>query len=69
MKQNVYLITFYLKSKREIIIHDTDIDSIFQSIYSTIMTKIRKYQAEDLGWTFDSVIEKSKRFKIQTFKR
>lgn len=47
--------TFYSKSKAESIFHDTDIDSIFESIYSTIITK-QKHQAEDSSWTIDSVI-------------
>ena len=48
--------TFYLNSKAETIIHDAEIDSILKSIGSTIMTKIQKYQAEDWGWTIDSVM-------------
>ena len=39
--------------------HSTDIDNEFESICSLIMTKIRKYQAEGTGWTFDSVIEQN----------
>ena len=42
--------------KAEAIIHDADMDSIFESIYGTIMAKIRKCQAEGSGWTIDSVI-------------
>ena len=34
--------TFYLNSKAETIIHNADIDSVFKSIYSTFMIKIRK---------------------------
>ena len=47
---------FYLDSKAETVILGTDIDRVFESIYSTIMTKIWKCQAEGLGWTIDSVI-------------
>ena len=40
--------TFYsnVYSKVEIIINDLDIDSVFESIYSMITTKIKKYQAK-----------------------
>ena len=40
--------TFYsnVYSKVEIIINDLDIDSVFESIYSMIITKIKKYQAK-----------------------
>ena len=50
---------FYSNSKVETIIQDTDIDSIFESIYSTAVTKLRKYQAEGSGCTIDSVIEQN----------
>ena len=48
-----------MNSKAEKIIHDTDINSIFESIYSTMMTKIQKYQAVGLGWTISSMIEQN----------
>ena len=38
--------TFYWNSKAETIIHDLDIGNVFESIYSMIVTKIHKYQAE-----------------------
>ena len=41
--------TFYLNSEAETVIHDADIDSVYESIYITIMTKIQKYQAEGSG--------------------
>ena len=37
---------FYSKLKAETIILDESIDSTFESIYSMIMTKIRKYKGE-----------------------
>ena len=51
--------TFYSNSKAETIIHDADINSILESIDSTIMTKIQKYHAEGSGWTIGSVIEQN----------
>ena len=50
--------TCYLNSKTETINHDTNIDSIFESIYSAIMTKMQKCQGEGSGWTIDSVENK-----------
>ena len=41
--------TFYLNLKVETTIHITGIYSIFESIYSMIVTKIRKCQVEGLG--------------------
>ena len=38
--------TFYWNSKAETIIHDLDIGNVFESIYSMIVTKTHKYQAE-----------------------
>ena len=34
--------TFYSHSKAEIIINESDIDDLFQSIYTTIITNIQK---------------------------
>ena len=51
--------TFYSNSKKEIIIYVTDIDEEFEWIYSMIMTKIWKYQAEGRGCAFDSVMEQN----------
>ena len=51
--------TFYLNSKAETIIHNINNDGIFESIYSTIMRKIQKYQEVGSGWTIYSVIEQN----------
>ena len=51
--------TFYLNSKAETIIHRTDIDSVFESIYCMIMAKIQKYHEEASGLTTYLVIEKN----------
>ena len=54
MKQN-----FYSISNTETYIHDIDTDSVIESIYSTIMNEIWKYQAEDSSWIVDSLIEQT----------
>ena len=40
--KTLYNDTFYSKSKAEKIINDSDIESIFESIYTTLMSNIRK---------------------------
>ena len=50
---------FYSHSKAETIIHDSEIDNVFQSIYRTILTKTRKYQAEGSGWVIDLVTKQN----------
>ena len=50
---------FYSKLKAESIIHNTGIDNMLKTIYSTIMKKIWKYYSEGSGWTIDSVIEQN----------
>ena len=57
MKQSVAL--FILNSKVETIIRSVEIYSIIGQIYSKIMTKIGKCQAEGMGWVVDSMIEKN----------
>ena len=46
---------FYLSSKTEIIISESDIDDISQSIYTTTITNIKK--SSDSGWIIDWVID------------
>ena len=48
---------FYLSSKAEIIIHESDIDPVFQSIYTTIITNIQESLGKGSGWITDSVID------------
>ena len=50
-------ITFYSTSKAEAIINETDIDDLFQSIYSTIISNIQKYLGKGSGWITVSVID------------
>ena len=49
--------TFYLNSKAEIIINESDIDDVFESIYTTIITNIQKSLGKGSGWIIDSVID------------
>ena len=48
-----------MSSKAEIIIHSSEIDYVFESMYSVIMTKVWRYQAEVSGWNMDSMIEQN----------
>ena len=45
--------TFYSSSKAEIIINESDIDDVFQSIYTTIKPNIQKSLGKDSGWIID----------------
>ena len=49
--------TFYSNSKSEIIINESDIDDVFESIYTTIILKIQKSLGKDSGWIIDLVID------------
>ena len=48
---------FYSNSKAEIIIKESTIDDVLQSIYTTIITKIQKSLEKGSGWIIDSVID------------
>ena len=48
---------FYSSSKAETIINESDIDNVFQSIYTTIIENIQKSSLKDSGWIIDSVID------------
>ena len=48
---------FYSSSKAEIIINESDIDDVFQSIYTIIITNIQKSLGKGSGWVIDSVID------------
>ena len=50
---------FYLSSKAEIIINESDIDDVFQSIYTTIIKNIQKSLGKGSGWIIDSVIDRT----------
>ena len=48
---------FYLSSKAEIIINERDVDYMFQSFYTTIITTTQKSLGKSSGWIVDSVID------------
>ena len=48
--------TFYSSSKAEILINKGDIDDVFQSVYTTIISNIQKSLGKGSGWIIDSVI-------------
>ena len=48
---------FYLNSKAEIIINESDIENVFKSIYTTIIANIQKSLGKSSGWIIDSFIE------------
>ena len=50
---------FHSSSKSEIIINESDIDDVFQSICTTIITNIQKFLGKGLDWITDSVIDHS----------
>ena len=50
---------FYLNSKSETIINQNDIDGVFESVYTTIISNIQKSIRKGLGWIVDSVIDHS----------
>ena len=48
--------TFYSHSKAEKIINESDIDDMFKSIYTTIISNTQKSLGKGSGWIIDSVI-------------
>ena len=48
---------FYSSSKAYVIINESDIDDVFQSVYATIITNIQKTLGKGSGWIIDSVID------------
>ena len=49
--------TFYSHSKAEIIINDSDIDDVFKSVYTTVISNIQKSLQKGSGLIIDSVID------------
>ena len=49
--------TFYSSLKVEIIINKSDIDDLFQSIYTTIISNIQISLGKSSGWITDSFID------------
>ena len=48
---------FYSRSKAEIIINESDIEDLFKSIYTKIITSIKRSLGKDSGWIIHSVID------------
>ena len=48
---------FFSSSKAEIIINKSDVDDMFQSIYTTVWTNIQKSLGKGSGWITDSAID------------
>ena len=48
-----------MNSKAETIISKIDIDDVFESVYSTIISNIQKNQGKGSSWIIDSVIDYS----------
>ena len=48
---------FCSSSKAEIIINESDIDDVFQSIYTTIIRNMQKSLGKSSYWIIDSVID------------
>ena len=51
--------TLYSNSKAEIIINESGIDDLFQSIYTRIISHIQKSLGQGSGWIIDSAIDNS----------
>ena len=49
--------TFFSSSKAEIIINESEIDDLFQSIYTTIISNIKTFLGNGSGWIIDSLID------------
>ena len=50
--------TFYSHSKAETAINKSDIDEVFKSIYTTIISNIKNFLGKCSGWIVDSVIKR-----------
>ena len=49
--------TFYSHTKAETIINESDMDDVFQPIFTAIISNIQKSLEKGLGWITDSVID------------
>ena len=49
--------TFYLNSKAETIIYQSDIDDVFESVYNAIISNIQKSLEKGSFWITDSVLD------------
>ena len=46
--------TVFSNSEAEIIINKSDIDNVFESVYTTIISNIQDFLGKGLGWIIDS---------------
>ena len=53
--KTLYII-FNSNSKAETIVNESDVDNVFESIYSTIISNIQKSLGQGSGWIIDSFI-------------
>ena len=51
--------TFYSHSKTEIIVNESDIDGIFESIYTKVISSIQNSLRKGSDWIINSVTEHS----------
>ena len=49
--------TFYSNSNADIIINGSDIDDVFQLIYTTTISNIQKFLGKCSAWIIDSIID------------
>ena len=49
--------TLYSHSKAETVINESDIDDVFESIYTITISSIQKSLGKGSGWVIDSVIQ------------
>ena len=62
--------TFYSLSKAETITNESDIDDMFQPIYTRIMSNRQKSLGKDSGWIIDSVLDHTisiSKYKLGSF--
>ena len=56
--KTLYL-TFHSHSKVETIINDNNIDDVFESIYTTVISKIQKSLGQSSGWIIHLIIDRN----------
>ena len=55
---------FYSISQEELIINESDIDNVFQSIHTTVIADIQKSLGKGSGWIIDSLIDHTRITKV-----
>ena len=62
--------TLYSYSKTETVVNQSDIDDLFESIYSTVISNIQNSEGKDSARIFDSVVDDTIKFvKVQVRKQ